>query len=285
VGQRTWGGKPWAVAVTHDLDAVRTHRLRAGLGSLGRGRVLEAAQRAFGPDRRRASVLDLEGVSARHDAGATWFVKPGAWTQEDVPGGLDPWLIETLTAWSDSGHEVGWHPGYGTYGRPDRLEAERSRFHDAFGHPPTLARTHFLRWSDPDTLRDLLEAGVRVDSTLGFAENEGFRRGTSHPFRVFDLEADAVTELWEMPLAVMDTTLTDYRELRGAALEDAVTNVFEAAERAGGVAVVLWHNQMGGDTAGWASRLDTLDRVIGRARTRGAAVGPVGSLVAGWRGA
>lgn len=281
VERRTWGGAPWAVALTHDLDAVRTHRLRAGLGSLRRGRVLEAARRALGPDRRRDSIADLEAVGARHDARATWFVKPGAWTSEDIPGGLDARLVERLRAWSARGHEIGWHPGYGTAERPDRLEVERQRFEDAVGVSPRLARTHFLRWTDW-TLGTLLEAGVRVDSTLGFAEHEGFRRGTSHPFRVFDLEADRATDLWEVSLSVMDTTLTDYRDT--ADLEGALLRVFASAQQAGGVAVVLWHNQVGGDTAEWMSRLDALDYALGHARAQGAAVGALEALLTAWRG-
>lgn len=276
----TWGRASWAVVLSHDLDAVRTRRVRAGLGSLRRGRVLEAGARAFGPDRRRQSILDLEAVSARHEAAATWFVKPGAWTPEDIPGGLDPWLVDTLSSWRPRGHEIGWHPGYGTAGRPDRLEVERARFESAFGVHPDMARTHFLRWAEPDTPRALSEAGVRVDSTLGFAEHEGFRRATSHPFRVFDLEADSVTELWEVPLSVMDTTLTDYRGVDD--LEGAILRVFEAAKGAGGVAVVLWHNQVGGETAAWRSRLDALDRALGQAQRRGAAVGALESLLRSW---
>ena len=281
---RTWGGMPWAVALTHDLDAVRTRRVRAFAGSLRAGRPSEAVRRALGPDRRRDSIGDLYALGQRHGADATWFVKPGAWTPEDLPGGLDPALVRRLSEWADDGAEVGWHPGYGVHGHPDRWAAERERFVGAFGHPARLARTHFLRWTEPDTPRTLGEAGVQIDSTMGFAEHSGYRRGTTHPFRVFDPERAEASDLWEMPLAVMDTTLHQYRALSGPALADAIGAVFEAARRSGGCAVVLWHNQTGGDTEAWRSRLDALDHALGQARLDGAALGPLGPLFSGWIG-
>jgi len=283
VPRRTWGGAPWAVALSHDLDAVRTRRLRAFAGSLVRGRVAEAARRGVGPDRRRASIDALHALAGRHGTAATWFAKPGAWAPEDVPGGLDPWLVERLRRWEGDGHEVGWHPGYGAHASPRKLAVEWGRFEDAFRHPPRLARTHFLRWAEPPTPGLLRGLGVRLDSTLGFAEHEGFRRGTALPFPLFDLRADAPTDLWEMPLAVMDTTLTDYRALDAEGQAEALDRVFDAARASGGVAVVLWHNQVGADTVGWAARLDTLDLALGRARAAGARVGPLGALLEGWR--
>ncbi|MEM0964029.1 MAG: hypothetical protein AAGK21_15990 [Bacteroidota bacterium] len=279
---RSWAGAPWAVALTHDLDAVRTRRLRAALGEIASGRLGRAWARAFGPDRRLASIDALHALSARHRTRATWMVKPAAWTPEDIPGGLSPALVERLRRWRSEGHEIGWHPGYGVHGHPERWDEEAQRVTEAFGEPPRIARTHFLRWRTPETLRQLARAGVRIDSTLGFAEHEGWRRGTAHPFPLWDAGSETVTELWEMPLAVMDTTLTDYRGLAGAPLADALRRVFDAAEATGGVAVVLWHNQIDGDTAAWTDRLAILDDAVADARRRGARIGPLASLLDAW---
>lgn len=279
---RSWGGAAWAVGLTHDLDAVRTRRLRAGLGSLARGRPVEAVQRMLGPDRRRESIHALHALARRHEARATWFVKPAAWTPEDVPGGLDPTVVRTLRQWRESGDEIGWHPGYGTLDRPDRLAVERDRFERAFGGRPRVARTHYLRWTPQGTGRHLAEAGVTIDSTLGFAEQPGFRRGTAVPFPLYDLAADRPTDVWEMPLAVMDTTLTDYQSLSAQDLAQSLRSVTEAAQAVGGVAVVLWHNQIGGETAAWTAGLDALDREIGHARERGAAIGGLKALLNAW---
>ena len=283
---RTWGGAGWAVALTHDLDALRARRLRAFAGDLARGRPAQAVRRALGPDVRWRSAFALRDLARRRGVGATWFVKPAAWAPEDLgpdlSGRRPARFLRSLGA---EGHAVGWHPGYGAHDHAGRLRAERARFVDAVGHAPRLARTHFLRWSEPATPRLLARAGVRVDSTLGFSRHEGFRRGTSHPFRVFDVAAGRPTALWEMPLAVMDTTLAVHRGLGDGGVAAALAGAFGAARRAGGVAVVLWHNDLGGLTgSSWSRRLRVLDQSIGQAVADGAAAAPLGRLLAAWQG-
>lgn len=289
---RTWGGAGWAVALTHDLDGLRTRRLRALAGDLARGvPPVRAGRRALGPDLRWRSALALHDLAHRRGVRSTWFVKPGAWAPEDLPADLGSararqWLRHIEA----QGHAVGWHPGFGAADHPARLRAERARFTDALGHAPRLARTHFLRWSEPTTPRLLARSGVRVDSTLGFSQREGFRRGTSHPFRVFDVAAGRVSPLWEMPLVVMDTTLAVHRGLGADDIAATLDAAFDAARRAGGCAVVLWHNDLGEPTpparpgAGWADRLAVLDHALSRAQAAGAAVAPLDRLLDAWRG-
>ena len=279
---RTWGGAAWAVALTHDLDALVTRRPRALAGALGRGGA--GLRRALARDVRWQSAHALRDLARRHGVRSTWFVKPGAWAPEDLPADLGAGQVRRfLRALAVEGHAVGWHPGYGAHEHPTRLRAERAAFTDALGHAPRLARTHFLRWTEPSTPRLLERFGVRVDSTLGFAERPGFRRGTSHPFRVFDVGAGRATGLWEVPLAVMDTALAVHQGLEGQALADALRAVLEAARQAGGVAVVLWHNAVGAD-ASWSRRLHTLDHSLGHALGAGAAVAPLGDLLTMWGG-
>lgn len=280
---RTWGGAPWAVAVTHDLDAVRTRRLRAVAGELVRGRPGAAVRRGLGPDVRRRSLHDLRALADRLGVRSTWFVKPGAWTPEDVNEPLDARTASFLRALEADGHEVGWHPGYGVHDHAARLGSERARFRAALGHDPLAARTHFLRWSEPATPRLLVEAGVRLDSSLGFSAHEGFRRGTAQPFRLYDRAADRPTDLWEMPLAAMDTTLVRHRGLDPEAVAASLDGVLAAARSAGGCAVLLWHNDLGVGPA-WSRRLDALAHALGHARAGGAEVGPLGPLLRAWTG-
>ena len=70
---RTWGGAPWAVALTHDLDAARTPRVRAVAGELLRRQPRRALARGFGPDARRRSLGALEALARNHGARSTLF--------------------------------------------------------------------------------------------------------------------------------------------------------------------------------------------------------------------
>ncbi len=279
---RTWGGASWAVALSHDLDAVRTPRLRAFVGEAVRGRPRRALARALGPDARAASVEALVALARRHDARSTLFVKTvGPGSPEDVPYRIDAALRARLRGLAAEGFEVGLHPGYASHDHGGRLAAERARLAEALGAPPAAVRSHFLRWHEPTTQRLYARAGFRLDSTLGFAETTGFRRGTCHPFRLWD--AGAATDLWELPLAAMDTALFTHLGLSDGDAAARLAAVFAEARRAGGVAVVLWHPAMDADPA-WARRLGVLDRALTQARADGAAVGPLGALLSAWTG-
>jgi hypothetical protein len=94
-----------------------------------------------------------------------------------------------------------------------------------------------------------------------FADHEGFRCGTCHPYRPFDLERNREIDLWEVPLVVMDGTLRQYRRLGP---DEAVTRIVELADRCReveGVFTLLWHNSsLEGEWAGWG---EAYERAVG----------------------
>ena len=86
------------------------------------------------------------------------------------------------------------------------------------------------------------QAGFHLDSSLAFADHEGFRHATCLPFRCYDADANRPHDVSEMPLAVMDTTVFRYRGLDFDEAMQQTGRILNAAQRFGGVAVLLWHN-------------------------------------------
>ena len=115
-----------------------------------------------------------------------------------------------------------------------------------------ISRQHFLRFDVHGTPQVWQKCGIRHDSTLGFPEHEGFRCGTCHPYRLYDVDNDCVTDIVEHPLIAMDTTLFQYRKLTG---EEAFANICHLYERCVAVEgdfVLLWHNTtMFGELENW----------------------------------
>jgi hypothetical protein len=166
-----------------------------------------------------------------------------------------------------SGFEIGLHPSFHAHNHPDYLLAERDRVAALTEEQPASVRQHYLRWTLPTTARLQAQAGFYIDSTLGFAEHEGFRHGTCHPFQLYDPYADTPLDLWEMPLALMESTLFNRRGLDPEDARTATEALLDACRRFGGVAVGLWHNTLWDelDYPGWGQHfLDTLDYAIGR---------------------
>jgi len=86
------------------------------------------------------------------------------------------------------------------------------------------------------------QAGFQYDTSLGFAEHEGFRNSFCLPFRLYDHESDQMLDHWEIPLTVMDVTLFHYKEYSIEEAMDALEELFQETIKFNGVITFLWHN-------------------------------------------
>jgi hypothetical protein len=158
-----------------------------------------------------------------------------------------PWVEGLLGRVHQRGHEVGLHAGFGTYRDPERLADEFARLRalaarrgveqEAWG-----GRQHYLQWSNPWTWRYWNEVGLRYDCTVGYSEAVGFRTGTCHEYRVFDLVERRPLDLVEKPFQVMDVTLFGYLSLTPEQARASVMAVAGECRRFGGTLGILWHN-------------------------------------------
>jgi hypothetical protein len=142
----------------------------------------------------------------------------------------------------NQGHEVGFHPGYHTFDDLECLATEKARLDKLLGTTKYGGRQHVLRFQVPITWRHWAQVGLTYDSTLGFADYEGFRCGTCHPFQPFDLIENGQLKLWEIPLITMDTTLRFYRRLTPAEGETQILKLARHCKRVNGTFTLLWHN-------------------------------------------
>jgi hypothetical protein len=190
-------------------------------------------------------VCERNGV-----AGAFYFLATDEPSTRNGSYTLDhPWVRSLIGRIHERGHEVGFHAGFDTY-RDARLTAEEvARLRavvddlgveqDAWG-----GRQHYLRWESPTTWANWEHAGLDYDSTVGFADRVGFRAGTCHEYRVFDVRARRPLRLRERPLLAMDQTLVDYMGLDPDAALQALLDLAAECRRAAGTLTLLWHNSM-----------------------------------------
>jgi hypothetical protein len=145
-------------------------------------------------------------------------------------------------------------------------------------------RYHYLRCLYHETLPLLEQARFSYDTSLAFAEHEGFRCGCSFPFRPYHLGEERPLDLVELPLAVMDGTLQEphHRGLDAAGAERAAAAVLDRVGRSGGAVSILWHNNRfdrraarGYDRVYW--------RLVDRALQEGAWATSADAVVARWR--
>jgi hypothetical protein len=178
-----------------------------------------------------------------------------------------PWVRALIGRVHRRGHEIGLHPGFGTYRDPARTREQFERLRAAAEAEGVRqdewgGRQHFLQWVNPQTWRNWSEAGLGYDCTLAYAEALGFRTGTCHAYAVFDLERRRELALRERPFQVMDVTLFAYLSLSADGAAAAVADIARECRRYRGCLGILWHNneilRTAGEQRWYASLVDGL---------------------------
>lgn len=273
------------VKLSHDVDSLRRFRTwREGTRTLG-GDLLKrrSPKRAWktgaemlaeiAAPHRTGYFRDLHRaaqLSQAHGFGddAFYFMaaQPGPFDNDYDLGSRH--VNQCIAELRSQGFEIGLHASYGSLEDPERLHAEKARLDAVIGRNDYGGRCHYLRFRVPDTWRHWERAGLAYDSTMGYADHEGFRCGTCHAFRPFDLEQDRTLALWEWPLIVMDTTLFQYRQLTPQQAEARVMGLAARCRDVEGTFTLLWHNsRLEGEWAEWGN---TYLRLLGRlAEVRG----------------
>lgn len=155
-----------------------------------------------------------------------------------------------------AGSEVGIHGGFGS-----SLTAEN--FHsalNAFETPVLGGRFHYLHFDPTFTYAILEAAGLAYDSTMGFAEEAGFRHGIAFPFRPYDIRINRPYNIMQIPLAVMDTTFRSYKKTSLSDIVPIVSGLLHEAKKFHGCLTVLWHNAYFSPYkfAGWQDIYETI---------------------------
>lgn len=288
---RSWHGKEFALALTHDLDNIRRYESvrSAALRGVTREGWRKAAREAARAARvcwlgRRDPFDNLQDVlSWERDRGIRSSINvmpstgPG-----DANFDLDsPGLIDLLRRASADGWEMGFHPGRRTAVDFERFREQKEAAERILGLPIVGGRQHVLEFRVPHTWRIWEQAGLLYDSTVGYADRPGFRAGTCLPYRPWDLLEGREMDLWELPLIVMDDTLDSYLKLPPEEAEILLDRLLGSVRRQRGVLTLLWHNTYFGSENGgrWHSLLAGL---VEKAQAQGAFVGPPREVLAGY---
>jgi hypothetical protein len=254
--------RSYEVVLTHDVDdplATLQHTPRDVVRQLGGdlvrrrdGRLAARRVRSLLGDRGRDpnNTFDLlMDVSERHGLRSAFYFlahrderpRTGPYLFEDA------WVRGLIGRIARRGHEIGVHPSFPTYLDAELTRAELERLkrvaeaegveQDAWG-----GRQHYLRWANPDTWRNWEAAGLAYDATLAYSEAVGFRTGTCHAYRVFDLRARRTLDLREEPFQVMDVTLLSSMALSLDAAREETLQIAAQCRRHEGRLGILWHN-------------------------------------------
>lgn len=240
-----WQGADMAIFLTHDIDKVDSAWKEDSFSALKKGRLLAPisllAKKVFRHD-DWFNFREILAIERRFGVPSTFFFLCRKGGDDGFPNAdydvrearFEPVMDHILA----SGAEIGLHGSWGTHTAGDELQKDLRRL----GRPVVGNRFHFLNFDVARTPALLEEAGFLYDTTLGFSEHYGFRNGFCFPFYLYDIERDRPTRVLEIPLVLMDTTLTHYLHVRSEAVLDVVSGLMAEVKKFQGCFSVLWHN-------------------------------------------
>jgi hypothetical protein len=305
-GEGEAGRARFALALTHDVDGLKRWTRRGWLA---------AGKRTVGAVRTR------DFKKARFELGGTAYG-----LVRDVPRGEDPyWTFPHLLSREDelgvastffllAGHghpidgsqpgvyrrrlpdllrllglhhrEVGLHGNHADGRDAAALADHRSSLGELAGQTIDGIRYHYLKCAYHETLPLLDAAGFAYDTSIAFAEREGFRCGCSFPFHPYDVRRDRPLAVTELPLGLMDSTLQEkkYRALDAAAAAEAAPAALRPLAGSGGAAAILWHHNRFHPWVGQGYG-DVYWQLVDWVREQGGVALPAGEVVRRWRAA
>lgn len=162
---------------------------------------------------------------------------------------------------------IGLHPSYYSSNIPKKLLKEKRNLEGVLNKTVLRSRQHYLKINLPKTYRNLLEAGIYEDYSMGYASHPGFRAGTCTPFFWFDLENNCETQLKVFPITFMEGTLAEDLGLSPIEALPIINELIEIVARYNGCFVPVWHNHTINDYYFWKGWKDVFEQMIEKVKT------------------
>jgi hypothetical protein len=137
---------------------------------------------------------------------------------------------------------TGIHPSFKASDNFPVISTEIKRLKSIIRKDIRMSRFHYLRIKFPVSYRNLNEAGITEDYSMGYPDEPGFRAGISRPFPFYDLYRDLPTSLLIIPFQVMDVTLLKKCGDDTDEAKEIIKKLILETRKAGGVFTSIWHN-------------------------------------------
>jgi len=165
-----------------------------------------------------------------------------------------------IEKYQQAGFEVGIHPSYGC----TELQEEVNLL-SQWNRDICLSRHHFIKVDVRSSYRELIDAGIQHDYSMGYTNRSGFRAGVCIPHLWYDLYLDSPTELTIHPFYFMDAAFIFNLNYSP---EDAIKEAFEITEQLRmyhGVNSFIFHNESLSNVGvylGWGNLLSDVMKLV-----------------------
>ena len=154
--------------------------------------------------------------------------------------------MRDLVAYHARGYTVGIHPSWQSGDDERVLWKEIDCLENITGKPVKYSRQHFIRMTLPQTYRNLINAGIDKDFSMGYGETNGFRASIASSFYWYDLEQESQTGLMLFPFCFMDSNSFYKKQLTPGEAFSELMDLYRKIKRVNGLMITIWHNHFFG---------------------------------------
>ncbi|CAN5278558.1 hypothetical protein BH09BAC2_BH09BAC2_02400 [soil metagenome] len=151
-----------------------------------------------------------------------------------------------------SKYNIGLNLSWRSNEDPSLLKTEKDLLEKIAGTNIFRSRQHYLKISLPYTYRNLIDAGIKEDYTMGYGHTNGFRASLACSFLWYDLLKDEQTKLKVFPFCYMDSTVIFGQKLTPEQGLKEINYYYNICKEYNGTFIPVFHNHfLGDDMAGW----------------------------------
>jgi hypothetical protein len=233
--------EPTSFMLSHDIDMVRGAIIEDGFNALKKGRIDIMMRLLVNVAIGRPDWLNMDKIlnlESEYDCRSVffWIVNKGTINKREKNADYDfksPAIQRHFKNIASSGFENGLHKSISN-------ESFQEEF-QKFGSIPLSNRYHYLKFKLPQAFEDIEQSGRKLDASLGFAEEPGFRNSYGLPYNPYNFKKRKPFTFVEAPLHIMDRTYFQYKKFSPAEAEKDIIGFFER-NKYNCVISILWHN-------------------------------------------
>ncbi|MCA6442158.1 MAG: polysaccharide deacetylase family protein [Bacteroidetes bacterium] len=145
-------------------------------------------------------------------------------------------LIKRLADYS----MIGVHPSYGSKNKLQQLQVEISRLSKITHKTIRKSRQHYSILNFPSTYKQLLQASISEDFSMGYTNCNGFRASYCLPFNWYNLIEEKMTDLILYPYCISEITLIKKAEKSN--FKEVYEPIINEIKKYNGFNCIIFHN-------------------------------------------
>jgi len=151
-------------------------------------------------------------------------------------------------------YSIGIHPSWQSGDDPEKLKLEMLRLGHIAGKQINSSRQHYIRFTLPQTYRQLIDLGIESDFSMGYGSINGFRASVTSSFFWYDMEREKQTKLLLYPFCFMEANSFYEQKYSTQKAFEELKHYFDMVRSVNGTLITIWHNSFLGTSRqfrGW----------------------------------